>query len=855
MAVVGIDLGTTYSVIATPQKFDGEYFDTVRGVTIIKDDNKQRITPSVVAVDRQGNLFVGRRAKNRAGQQPEPIMFVKRSMGEAKEFALGDRRLQPEEVSAEILRYLKALAEKQMGEEIEEAVITVPAYFNNIQKQKTKEAGELAGLRVGEPLQEPVAAALTYCYDDERDPLTIMTYDLGGGTFDVAILKKEQGVFDIKAFDGDRFLGGYDFDKRLAYWIFDRLKGQFQLPLDPESPEHRLVLSKLLVSAEIAKIKLSDLETYVLLEPNTGITDVQGEPVSIDLEITREMFENLINDYIEDTIRLCRRALEKANMEAQAIDEIVMVGGSSRIPLVSRRLEAEFGRKPRLIDPDLCVGIGAAIMARRLGRRIGSLKLGHIPEVTNLAAIQITGTLEPTEHLPRVSGYTVILSPADGTLPQRQQIGENGGFLFPRVPLAAETTNGFSLRIEDTAGREVMTHRFAIRREASGTPVQTLAGLETNILAKPISIKTVAGLHTIAPEKTPLPFEAHVPAQTADQTGEVRIPVYEDTYQIGEIVVEGVPTDLRTGSQIDITLNLRADFSIEGRAYIPAAQVEDRATIQIPPVIVKDIAELQETYFTLKQQADEAIAQADRGQAFKIAPRLKAALAASQKLLYKERDPNLAKAQELLAEVETLIRQLGGWQPDPPAEQFEQIKQEIESELLPDLYAIKPEAKERGYEGQLKAIAQQGQKALADKNEAVWAETNQRLNELRDRIISALEQERHRRQRQTAGGGEGAKEEPPDPRIIKAKLGMDLTHLREEVRRRGRLAELEADFNACDQALKQIDPTSTKAMAQLLDYYENLHQPLQAKVAGHGLKKSKLPEGLVEVLSNKDKNR
>jgi molecular chaperone DnaK (HSP70) len=823
MAVVGIDLGTTYSVIATPQKFEGKYFEAVRGITIIKDKYTRRITPSVVAVDRQGNLLVGHKAKNRAGQKPEPIMFVKLSMGEARQFTLGERSVQPEDVSAEILRYLKTMAEEQMGEEIEEAVITVPAYFTTLQRQKTKEAGELAGLRVGKILHEPVAAALTYCYDDTRDPLTIMTYDLGGGTFDVAILKKEGGVFEIKAFDGDRYLGGYNFDAKLVRWIIDHLNKDYQLDITADSPEWR----KLMVLAETAKIKLSSYESFELLEQDSGIVDNNDETVSLEIEITRDTFEHLIDDYISETIRLCRQAMKKANprITPQEIDEIVMVGGSSRIPLISKRLEAEFGRKPRLIDPDLCVAVGAAIMARQLGRRIGPLKLGYIPESTTLASVQITGILEPTEELPNIVGCTVILTPADNSLSREEPIRENGGFVFPQVPLAAGVSNGFTLRVEDALGGEILTHRFVIQREVGETQVQTTETL-ADILSKPISIKTVSGLHTVAPERTRLPYEAQIPAQTTSQIGEVRIPIYEDVYQIGEIVVESIPTDLRIGSQVDITLSLRTDFFIEGRAYIPAAKAEGRTTIQIQPVKVKSIEDLREQYLELSRQAKESLDQADRGQAFSLAPQLKRALAASQKLLYEDRDPTLAKAQGLLAEVETLIQQLSSiWRPDPHPERFEGTKKEIEEELLPELYTLKPAASDGTYEGRLKAIINQGKKALDDKQEAMWAEANRQLDDLHDLIVSVIEEEERRRK-------EGSNpEKPPDPKAIKLKLGTELTWLEEEAKRNKRLSDIETDLASCEQTLKGIDPEASDAMNYLYDYYYNLHKPLYKKVA------------------------
>ena len=841
MAVVGIDLGTTYSVIATPDAFAGENFESIGGVTIIKDDYKRRLTPSVVAVDRQGNLLVGQRAKARAGQQPEPIMFVKRAMGEAKEFMLGDRPVRPEQVSAEILRHLKDLAEKRLGETVDEAVITVPAYFSMKQKQKTQEAGELAGLKMADPLQEPVAAALAYCHTDTRDPLTIMTYDLGGGTFDVAILRKEQGVFEIKSFDGDPYLGGYDFDKLLAYWIADRLNEHgYQLEIEPENAPQRPIRAKLLVLAERAKELLSDQTSHVLIDQNPGIVDANGEPVSIELEISRESFEGLIEEQIEETIRLCHKALQKANLTAEALDEIVLVGGSSRIPLVARRLEAEFGRKPRLNEPDLSIAIGAAIMAGSLGKRIGALKLGQLPDITTLSSIQITGTLD-ARQLQASGPFTVVLLSADGSLSRKQPVNEQGGFLI-QVPLSPNTNNRFTLRVEDANGREVLSHAIAIRRDASGIslPKQTVAGLPTNVLSKPFAIMTVNGPHIVAPELTALPYECHVQAQTMDQTGEVRVPVYEDNAQIGEVVVTGVPTDLPIGSRVDITLHLRSDYYIDGKAHIPDVDVEGQAIIPMPDKAVKSLDALQNDYLVLKGRAEEALAQADRGQAFGIAPRLHTVLETSRKMLYEERGPELAKVQQLLAEAEALIRQLAGWKPEPPAERFGQIRRAIEEELLPDWAALRP-ADESGYQAQLNAIVQKGERALQDKNPAAWAEANRQIRELRERLANMLEQEERRRQRRSA-----SHEEPPDPRVIKLKLGLHLTQLREEARRHERLKEMESEFNTCDQTLKNIDAGKPDAMSRLGVYYESQHQPLEAKVSGP--MKSREDRGLVQVL-------
>lgn len=859
MAVVGIDLGTTCSVVGTPLVFEGEFFEKVKGVTIIKDDNKQRIHPSVLALDRRGNTLVGRRAKARAGLKPEPAFFAKRFMGQEKDFVLGELSLTPEQVSGEVLRHLKNLAEKKMGQLVDEAVITVPAYFSTLQKQKTTEAGEIAGLRVGKILQEPVAAAISYCHGDERDPLTIMTYDLGGGTFDVAVVTKRDGVFDIRSFDGDRYLGGCDFDKRLAFRIIDALKEQdFQVDIVPGTPEWH----KMMYFAEILKTRLSDQEVYNMIEQNTGIIDKDGEPVTIDIEVTREEFEKMIREDVEKTIACCRRAVDKVSpaISYGDIDEIVMVGGSSRIPMIARRLEEEFNIKPKLSDPELSVAVGATIMAQRLSRHIGPLQLDYLAETTDREAVQVTGMLHECSELVEVKDCAVILTTLDnshssGQTPSgslRQTVTASGGFLFPDVPLEKETVNNFEIRVEDPEGREVVTHRFHIHQQADGETGPGLDGLETNILAKPISIMTVSGLHPVAAERTSLPYQCSVPAKTMDQSGEVRVPVYEDNAPIGEIVVNGVPVDLPVGTRVDVSLTLREDFFIEGKAVIPKANVEGSTTIRIPLEKISDIGPLQDEYFKLKQKTDEALAQADKGQAFRIAPRLKAALEESREILYKDRAPNLAKAQDLLAEVETLIRQLGGWQPQPSPAQFEQLKQEIENEVLPSLVNLNPAVNDLGYMEQLKAIGKMADKALKEKNEHQWTDANHRLEDLHNRLMEAMEKARAKKQEKTASGGASGDDESQkqDPRTIKLKLGLDLTHLREEARRRERYDELEDDFEACDKELKKIDVESPNALAFLYDYYQNKHQPLMARVLERKAGKTSLPKGFIEALKD-----
>ena len=452
--IVGIDLGTTYSAIGIPEERSGEGFATFRkcpGCSIILDNLKRRITPSVATEDDRGQIIIGYPAKARAGLLPEPIMFSKRRMGEDVTFPLAKHApMLPEEVAAEVLRYLKSLAEKRLGETVDEAVITVPAYFSLRAKQMTKKAGELAGLNVLMILHEPVAAAMMYCINDPRDPLRIMTYDLGGGTFDVAILEKRGRMIDetsLKAFDGDCFLGGYNFDKSLAWWLVDQLcaKGyDLRFSRDLDSPAEKTAFAKLLVYAERAKIELSQSEEHFIVDHNTGINDRSGNPVIIEQTISRAEFEDMIRESVDYTLEVCHRAMEeKADppITPEEIDEIVMVGGSSRIPLVSRRLSEEFGKEPKLIEPDLCIAMGASLVAGTLPPPpVGNLRLDVIPSHSVLTSLTITGRLVPGEGLPDVKGSEVRLQAGDGSYDRRRVVQSSGGFAFESVPLVPNGT-------------------------------------------------------------------------------------------------------------------------------------------------------------------------------------------------------------------------------------------------------------------------------------------------------------------------------------------------------------------------------------------------------------------------------
>jgi molecular chaperone DnaK len=347
--IIGIDLGTTNSEAA---------FIEGGKTTIIKSAEGQPYFPSVVAFTREGEMLVGEAAKRQAVTNPEgTVLRVKRKMGTREKINLRGKEYSPEQISAFILQKIKKDAEEFIGEKITDAVITVPAYFNDDQRQATKDAGRIAGLNVKRIINEPTAASLAYGLDKAGDH-KIAVYDLGGGTFDITLMEVGGGVFEVLSTNGDTQLGGSDMDQALVDYIAEEFKKEHNVDLrkDPKT------LQRILEAAEKAKIELSStLQTEINLP---YITVIDKEPKHLEMKLTRAKFEEIISPILERTEEPCRQALEDAKLKPSDIDHIVLVGGTTRIPLVRKKVEEIFGKKPkRDVDPMECVAVGAAIQA------------------------------------------------------------------------------------------------------------------------------------------------------------------------------------------------------------------------------------------------------------------------------------------------------------------------------------------------------------------------------------------------------------------------------------------------------------------------------------------------------------
>lgn len=706
---VGIDLGTTNSVIALLDATD-------QTLLTGRDGDGEPIVPSAVGyVAEPGRPVVGRAALALRGSGPPLVTSVKRHMGLERTFAVGPQALTPPQVSARILGRLRDLLAHSLNDSrylLDQAIITMPAYFNHNQIEATRQAGELAGFEVVELLHEPTAAALYYAWLESHGDATYLVYDLGGGTFDVSVIRRRLGDCEVLSVSGDPFLGGDDFDRLLASHLQEQVqRNGDRVPFDLTTPEGASNFDRLSSAAESLKRALSSQERVERYIPDL-LRDQAGRPVSVVAEVDRATFERLITDKVQRTVACCHEALararERADISLDQIDYVVLVGGSSRVPLVRETVRAAFCNpqlpervrhpEPLLSEPDLCVAYGAALRAATYGthyvfpdlRRARSflpdVDLGrgldepgldldlHVTSPVHVSdtAYTLVGRVRgPGAAEVRHGGSVRVHRPR---APEVEAFFEPDGSFAGELELAPEAITALELAIHDNVGHELTRFPLLVRHSARGRPLGP-GVLPTQLITKPLQIEVLDRARrrvkqVIAPVGAPLPGTFSCVCRTVDQSGRIVVPIYEENRVIKQMVIRDLGPWLPVGSPVEVELAIDVKHAITVQVRVRGADRCETATIEAPPPPRRPTrAEVE----TVVRQIEELLPSFSGGYRSRVRGRVAPLRQELEEALRYEDEP---KAIQRMAELRDLLSELEsrrGQELEPPWPEFQSL--------------------------------------------------------------------------------------------------------------------------------------------------------------------------------------
>ncbi len=849
-SILGIDLGTTNSCVAIKGSNDGCFaIDTVPGYSVVTDRLKRKFTPSVLAHTGKSDkpYEIGHNAKISVEGRFPPVMFAKRDLGTDVKYQIdGDQFITPVEVSAEILKYLKQMAETELGQKINKAVVTVPAYFNFTQSSLTKEAIKKAGFIVDDErciLQEPVAAALTYTQIVQAESLKIMVYDLGGGTFDISVVKKEGTFVEVVKFGGDNALGGYDFDKILADHFLTKLKEigyKLDLNIEKNSEDH-IRYVKLLLEAELAKISLTSVLEVHVRKPGI-FKDQNGDLVDLDLLIDRPAFESMISGKIYYTMDTCKETLKKSGFSIDQIDKIIMVGGSSYIPLILKRLEEEFEKEPQFLEPDLCVAIGAAIQASQFGEIVEHdvrIKFDKIPAVSTFESEAISGKVTNLMGNEVEEGYIAEIINPISNYKENQELVE-GNFYFD-IHLQADVENLFLLKIVNKDGKKVaeteikITHSSKSEIDESGDT--EISG--TVNLSKAIFVKRESGLHELAAEGVVLPYEKKEEfpiikeGRIDDEDSlELEVQLFEQDLLLGEVKITDIPGTIGNNEPVIVGIKITPDYQIIVNAQLPTVNKEGKAVFSQNIEKVHSSENLQNDLDKLCADWEKMKLLLSQDELAKIGVKI-TRLIKRAKEYFAGNNPDRTEVSKIVSTLKLLISDLKGKGPlilSPSKEKFDMLCEETRN-LIKKAEGISQHAKDMQMERSLDSFIEKGKHAYESRNQDEWKTINKQVEELSIKAYNII--------RSVESNGE------PDPEQLLLSLIFLINEMREEINRHQSHKMYERWINKITEIQKEAkklgeEKDNTKLLRNLRELYQNKLEPLKEEIQGGGIKMDKV---------------